>query len=131
MKMRVQIAPGRVATVDLKEGPMPEHVISKLVPVDGTGLMRAVPLTWSPHITLNSKNLRKLGIDIPPYIVRRLIKAGMVKGSSPTTKLTLVDAHSLISHIHATRCADGSDAPFWTPARAKAYAEAFGALKEG
>ncbi|MES2596416.1 MAG: hypothetical protein V4662_13810 [Verrucomicrobiota bacterium] len=129
MKMHVQIAPGRVCAVDLGTNEMPTHVIAKLVPVDGTGLMRAVPVEWSPCITLSSKELRKVGIDLPTYIVRKLIKAGFVKGYAPTPRITRVDVLSLRQHLLATRC-DGGSTDFWTRERTDAYLEAFGSLRE-
>lgn len=129
--IRVEIVPGRITEVSLPDGAPapPAYVIAKLVPVDGTGLMRAVPIEWTPQITLNSTNMRKLGIHIPLHALRRLIKAGLVRGSVVGVRITTIDIASLYQHLEATRLRDGSS-DFWTPDKVNAYCTAFSPLRE-
>lgn len=127
--IRVEIVPGRITEVSLPDGAPapPAYVIAKLVPVSG-GLMRVVPIEWTPQITLNSTNMRKLGIHIPLHALRRLIKAGLVRGSVVGVRITTIDIASLYEHLEATRLRDGAS-DFWTPERTDLYLNSFSPLR--
>lgn len=129
--MRVELSPGRICEVAMPKPPT--HVLSRLVPIPGQpGTLRAVPMEWSPVITLRRGELVRHGIYIQVYILRRLIKSGFVKGSLATPKQSVIDLASLHAHLERTRCDGETGTSFWSEGAKAAYANAFEPLaREG
>lgn len=122
--MRVEIAPGRVCEVSMPKPPT--HVLARLVPIQGQpGTMRAVPMEWTPVITLRRGELMRHGIYIQVHILRKLVKAGLVKGSLATPKQSVIDLASLHTHLERTRCDGEAGTSFWNETTKGAYANAF------
>lgn len=120
--MTVEIAPGRFCQIDFPKPPT--HILCKLVRIDDRGTMRAIPVEWTPVVPLRRTQLNKLGIHIPVRTLRRLIKAGLVKGSLLTPKQSVMDLLSLHQHVERTRCDHEEPSEFWTTERRNAYVNA-------
>lgn len=121
--MRVEIVPGRFADVTAPKPPT--HGLCKFVQSGDGFTLRAVPMTWTPIVSIRRRELVKLGIHISVPILRRLVKAGLVKGSLVTPKQSTIDLVSLHEHLERTRCDGESGSTFWKPERREAYTLAF------
>lgn len=124
--MKVEIAPGRFCEV--KTPRPPTHSICRLVPTGDGSTLRAVPMEWTPVVPIRRNELVKLGIYISVTILRRLVKAGAVKGSLVTPKQSTICLVSLHEHLQRTRCDGEQGSAFWTRERKAAYTNAFEAL---
>jgi hypothetical protein len=126
--VRVELAPGRIYEIQVPVNDVPRFILARLTR-RADGLYQVTPVEWTSKVRLTKKLLRDLGLDISDHVVRRLIKAGFVEGSTISPLVTLIDLESLKAHIERT--SSGGDSAFWTAARVDAYRTAFGPLKEG
>jgi len=125
--LQIELAPGRICEIRVPVNAVPRYVLARLSR-RGDSLYQVTPVEWTSKVRLTKKLLRDLGLDISDYVVRRLIKAGFVEGSTIAPLVTLVDLESLKAHIERT--SSSSENGFWTRERVDAYRTAFGALKE-
>lgn len=120
--IKVEFAPGRFMDVPYEQSP-PQWCLAKLArQPNGTYIL--VPVQWHTMVRMSRRLCRNLGLDFAEHSLRRLVRAGFVRGHMVGPNTTMVDLESLNAHIEATRVDDGKE-PFWTAERVRRYRDAF------
>lgn len=126
--IEVEFAPGRRLTMDVHVSGVPQFCLCRLSR-QPNGTYIPVPVQWASMMRLGKNLATELGLPINEHTLRRLVKAGFVKGYVVAPSTTMVDLVSLYKHLQATRT-DLDQPCFWTRENLQRWQEACGPLKE-
>lgn len=108
-----EVSPGEfIATVPRSE--LPLFAVAELSSDPGgrAGRMQARVKVWTAHVRITDHIGERIGVDISPKTLKRLVKTGFVRGSRPTPRMTVIDLSSLFDHLEAA-----AKPGFWTATR--------------
>ena len=118
--VRVEFMPGRVAEVPaMTVAGLPKYVVCRLAK-QSNGSYALIPESWHQMVPLTRTLHKELGLNCSYRTLYNLVRAGFVRGSMPTSGLTLIDLASVAEHLR--NCEVSEDKPlFWTKDRKDRY----------
>lgn len=112
-KSEVEVTPGQV-TVPIPPNSIARIAIYEVIPTGEAGVYRHQARVHSAELEVTTAVLRKLGIGIGTRSLKRLIKAGFVKGSNPSPQRHVFSLESYFDHCDRVRAAMEKGENFWT-----------------
>jgi hypothetical protein len=109
-----EVVPGMTVKARLPKD-VPQYALIGLVQ-DPDGTHRVGQIIWSQWLPMGRDIPRQLGIPIHHHTLRRLMLIGAVEASQPAPGMLLMDATSLLRHLHRTRIRPGRPS-WWTAER--------------
>jgi len=119
----LEIVPGR-KTPPIGVRQVSHYVIAEIIATGEPGACRVEARLHNKMVPVTSKMAKALGLGASTDTLRRLIKAGFIKGCRFAPRVYLLDLDSYHAHLALLQRHNDEGTEFWTPERLARYRSA-------